>query len=448
MEEWNGLFRIIQLLVGQVQFLIPLVEQLFFVKSIFIDMKKQLLILICIGVSMGAFSQKTKVLFIGNSYTAVNDLPATFSQLSLSLGDSIMYDANYPGGYTFNLHSTNVTTLQKIAIPGWDYVVLQAQSQEPSFSPGQVATETYPYATKLDSLIHVTNVCARTMFYMTWGRKYGDASNCPFYPPVCTFAGMNDRLRASYLEMGADNFSRVSPVGVAWRNAWMADSSINLWSGDNSHPSVAGTYLTACVFYAAIFHQTPVGSTYTAGLTAPQATFLQNIAAQTVLDSLNTWMLNQDPIHADFTQTPTGSSMQFTANCYNATSFQWNFGDGVGTSNVENPSYTYGSNGIFPVQLIASNACFSDTFTVNITVGNAGMEDNNPTPDYTVFPNPANEVLYLSENATNQSFSLVDVHGRMVKQGIILPQGINTSEMEPGIYFLRVKNSVKKIIIE
>jgi hypothetical protein len=410
-------------------------------------MKKHVLIFTGLLLTISSFAQHTKILFIGNSYTYANDLPATLTQLSLSLGDSIIYDSNCPGGYTFNLHSTNVTTLQKIGTPGWDYVVLQAQSQEPSFSPAQVAAETYPYATKLDSLIHVTNPCARTLFYMTWGRKYGDASNCPFYPPVCTFAGMNNRLRTSYLEMGADNFSRVSPVGVAWRNAWMADSSINLWSGDNSHPSVAGTYLTACVFYAAIFHQSPVGSAYTAGLTAPQAGFLQNIAAQTVLDSLDTWLLNQDPIHAFFTPTVAGNTVQFASDCYNATSFQWNFGDGTGTSNLENPGYTYTTNGNFPVQLIASNPCFADTFTTVVTIGSAGIP-NESTLDYVVFPNPATDFIYFNKDLSDQTYCMQNAQGQVVQQGVIVPQGIPVNQLLPGVYFLRIENTIKKILIE
>ena len=53
---------------------------------------------------------------------------------------------------------------------------------------------------------------------MTWGRKNGDASNCSAYPPICTYEGMQQRLRESYMEMASANQGRVSPVGMAHGN--------------------------------------------------------------------------------------------------------------------------------------------------------------------------------------------------------------------------------------
>jgi hypothetical protein len=90
-------------------------------------------------------SQQTKVLFIGNSYTGVNDLPNMFKNLALSMGDSVTIDSNTPGGFTFNQHSTNATTLQKIQQGNWDFIIVQGQSQEPAFPPSQVSTQTYPF---------------------------------------------------------------------------------------------------------------------------------------------------------------------------------------------------------------------------------------------------------------------------------------------------------------
>lgn len=410
-------------------------------------MKKFILFLALTLWVLKGYTQQTRVLFIGNSYTGVNDLPGMFYQLSLSLGDTVIYDSNSPGGYTFNMHSTNSTTLQKIALPGWDFVVLQAQSQEPSFSPAQVATDTYPYAAKLDSLVHAANTCAYTMFYMTWGRKYGDASNCAFYPPVCTFNGMNERLRASYLQMGTDNFSRVSPVGVAWKNAWFADSTINLWSGDNSHPSIAGTYLTACVFYASIFKQSPVGASYTAGLTIPQASFLQSIAQQTVFDSLDTWMLNQDPINAAYTDTIFQNLAEFYFTGYNADQFWWDFGDGIGYSTLKDPTYFYTNPGNYEVQLIASNGCFYDTVVTNVTITSVGIEEE-LIKEGRVFPNPSSYYLYTSQDCIQKQFSIRNVHGMIVLQGEVSSKGIDVSILQQGVYFLAIENSTQKIVIE
>src|SRR5690606_33483657 len=113
-------------------------------------------------------------------------------------------------------HSTNSTSISKINAQPWDIVVLQEQSQRPAFHPGQVATVTYPFARKLDTLIRNNRACTETMFFMTWGYKNGDATNCAVYPPICTYEGMQQRLRESYLQMAQDNKGIVSPVGVAW----------------------------------------------------------------------------------------------------------------------------------------------------------------------------------------------------------------------------------------
>jgi hypothetical protein len=72
---------------------------------------------------------------------------------ALSVNDTVIFDGNTPGGYTFQGHSTNATSLSKIMMGDWDYVVLQEQSQMPSFPDQQVASEVFPYAQKLDSIV-------------------------------------------------------------------------------------------------------------------------------------------------------------------------------------------------------------------------------------------------------------------------------------------------------
>ncbi|MDB9774991.1 PKD domain-containing protein [Vicingaceae bacterium] len=58
------------------------------------------------------------------------------------------------------------------------------------------------------------------------------------------------------------------------------------------------------------------------------------------------------------------------------TSWSWDFGDGVGTSTLQNPTYTYGSDGDYTVQLIATSglAC-SDTFSFSVKVDSLPLLD-------------------------------------------------------------------------
>ena len=272
-------------------------------------------LLVLANIFCSAQSNK-KILFIGNSYTYVNNLPQMLHDFAIMNNDTILFDANTIGGYTFQNHCSDATTISKIKSQQWDYVVLQEQSQTPSFPPSQVQTDCYPYAKRLDSLIKANDSCTQTIFYMTWGRKYGDASNCASYPPLCTYAGMQLRLRESYLEMADSNKTFVAPAGAAWRNSIIADSTINLYQSDNSHPSVEGTYLTACVFYATIFNKSPIANPFMSSLGHATAVFLQTIAKQTVLDSLSNWRIGKYPLPkscgtADTTHHSTGINTDF-----------------------------------------------------------------------------------------------------------------------------------------
>jgi hypothetical protein len=239
--------------------------------------------------------QKSKVLFLGNSYIYVNNLPQLIKDIALANGDTLMFDSNSPGGQTFQGHFNDATSILKINSQPWDYVILQAQSQEPSFPPSQVNSQTLPYAIGLDSIIQNNYACTKTVFYETWGRKNGDASNCSFYAPLCTYTGMQNRLRASYKLFADTTHSIMSPAGEAWRKSIALNPGLELYSSDQSHPSLEGSYLTACVFYEVLFNKSVLTNIYTAGISTGTVSFLQQIAHDVVNDSLATWNIGKYP---------------------------------------------------------------------------------------------------------------------------------------------------------
>ena len=327
-------------------------------------MEKLLLILLCFPLI--GWGQSYDVLFIGNSYTYTNNTPQLVSNIATSFGDTLNYDSSLLGGATFNIHSTNSSTLSKISFKTWDYVVLQAQSQEPSFSPNQVANDVYPYAQILMDSIESNSICTEPIFFMTWGRKYGDQQNCQFYPPICTYAGMQQRLRESYLDMTLTHEASCAPVGMAWKESISQDSTLNLFSPDNSHPSIYGSYLAACIFYATIFKKSPIGSTYIpSGIDTSTAFFLQDIASYTVLDSLATWNI----FNTDFTYNQNNNFISFTNQSSNYTNVLWDFGDG-NQSTIDNPNHTYINSGTYTITLTAStnSSCLTDTTTTTVIV--------------------------------------------------------------------------------
>ena len=106
-----------------------------------------------------------------------------------------------------------------------------------------------------------------------------------------TFQSMQDQLYLGYLGIARELTVPIAPVGTAWSGAVSQDAGLVLWQEDGSHPTEQGTYLAACVFYAAIFRQSPEGLKYHAGLSKETAQFLQTIAAQVVLDDPGQWYL-------------------------------------------------------------------------------------------------------------------------------------------------------------
>ncbi|MBL4706327.1 MAG: T9SS type A sorting domain-containing protein [Flavobacteriales bacterium] len=410
-------------------------------------MKYILLTVTCFMV-MASSAQTKKVLFLGNSYTNVNNLPLTLQNLAASFGDVLSYDQNTPGGYTMQGHSTNATSLAKIAVGGWDFVAIQSQSQEPSFSPAQVANDVYPYAKIICDSIESANICTEPLFFMTWGRKNGDASNCPFYPPICTYDGMQQRLRESYEEMAQDNDATVSPVGAVWKQVRDSLPGLELYSPDESHPSVAGTYVAACTFYASIWRKSPVGSSFISGLSASDAAAIQLLAERVVLDSLSNWRIGHADVVANFSTNNTGgATYEFTDLSANGDSLFWDFGDGSTLNSTGTINYTYTSSGTFNIELIVTNGCMSDTITQQLTVTTVGLNDSKNEIDFDIYPNPVQNGLTVKSVLAITQFMLYDQVGKLVierKIGKLHRFEIDFSSLPDGAYQLVLYSGDKR----
>ena len=178
-----------------------------------------------------ASDKPIRVLFIGNSLTYRNDLPAQIQALvgaSYPRGRPLRYESVTPPGRTLKQQWDEGKAAPKIAQGGWDYVVLQEQSQIPFTDRNPM----YQYARLFDQ--EIKKVGARTVLYMTFPlkNKFDDG----------------DLLPEIYLTLGKELRAIVVPVDLAWHEAARRDRQIALYAPDNAHPAPAGTYLAACCF--------------------------------------------------------------------------------------------------------------------------------------------------------------------------------------------------------
>jgi len=208
-----------------------------------------------------------KVLFVGNSYTYYNqgvDYVLKEMMLADNPEGTFVTDRLAEGGYTLEDHAATLALGNKLNEEGWDVVVLQEQSTRPITNTDVF----YAGARKIDSMINLAD--AETCFYMTWAR-----SDDP---------GMMVPLEAAYVAIATELSSQLAPVGKAWEYTLANYPTIVLQQSDKSHPTNAGTYLTACIFYIVLYGENPVGNVFTyTGITDETRQNLQQAAWEFML---------------------------------------------------------------------------------------------------------------------------------------------------------------------
>lgn len=379
-------------------------------------MKYFLIVYILVFSSVFSLSSQTtkKVLFIGNSYTAANNLPSMVNSMAESTGDLLIYDSNTPGGFRFMNHASNATTLNKINSNNWDYVVLQAQSQETALGESQMETEVYPFAESLSNAIRANSECSQPMFYKTWGRENGDASNCASLPWVCTYEGMDDAIQATYTLMTDSNNAEVAPAGAVWRYLRTDYPSIDLYSGDGSHPSLAGSYAVACAFYTMIYKKDPTLITWNSSLSSTDTNLIKMAAKTIVFDDLATWDFTINPAMADYSEVINGGDVSFTNTSNDFDSLLWDFGDG-NTSTEINPMHSYLENRIYQVSLTVNICGKWDTKTKTLNISNLSTEEFD-FKEVGIFPNPVSNNLTIKLNKNYKDICIVifDITGKSI----------------------------------
>lgn len=193
-----------------------------------------------------------RVLFVGNSYTRFNDLPRMVRRISREVpeGRPVRTTRLTEPGFSLRRHWERPAARAELESDDYDVVVLQGNSLSPLEAPGELRE----YVNRFASL--ASEHRARVVLFETWARHEDHL----LYRRRAELDGpdaMLARIEQVYLQLGEELHVPVAPVGRAWRAATQALPHARLFRADGTHPSVAGSYLSACVLYGTLTANDP-----------------------------------------------------------------------------------------------------------------------------------------------------------------------------------------------
>ena len=192
-----------------------------------------LLALSVAGSTSAAPPEPLRVLFVGNSLTQANDLPAQVARLADATGRSLEYKTVAFGGFNLEDHWNQGDARTALATGEYDVLVMQ---QGPSALPeSQVDLKLWAGRWAEEARAAGTRLALWTVWPESW--RQGALSDVIY------------SYRQAAVAAGAD----VYPAGAAWLFAWQCRPALGLYGPDGFHPSPLGTYAAALVVYGRLF---------------------------------------------------------------------------------------------------------------------------------------------------------------------------------------------------
>lgn len=203
------------------------------------------------AVERVAASDCIGVLFVGDSLTYVNNLPALYSAIAQSKGVCVAAAMVASGGESLKNHWESGDVVKALRMRRWDFVVLQDQTTfgEVYLVNGRAhvhdASNFFIYGRKLVERIRAAG--AVPVLFLPWTPKEMDPRDAAF-------------VRWAYESFGLKEQIKVVPVAYAWKGASKYASLPTLYLPDGTHPTAAGSYLAAALFVACLNETNPEGA--------------------------------------------------------------------------------------------------------------------------------------------------------------------------------------------
>lgn len=304
-----------------------------------------------ISLTMAQKVEPMNILFIGNSYTHMNNMPSIFEKLAVKAGKNVYVEKNTRSGASFKVHSEREDMYEAIKSKKWDYVILQGYSREFAHTPQHIDTATMPYLIKITDSIYANNPCTNILLYMTWGYDNGFSEN----PALDTYTKMADSIARGY-QYVSDIFNLpIVPVGKVWKQV-REKGIINLYAQDKAHPNINGSYLIATTFYEAIFNES-TEKIFTSTIKSDYARIIKRETNVYLTKWRSQYRLNDNRFELKPYITAKGEyTLEVTSAFSCAQSIRWDFGDGNNSTKF-NGTHKYAKPGKYKVVLTVTDDC-------------------------------------------------------------------------------------------
>jgi len=235
-----------------------------------------------------------RVLFIGSSYLAVNDLPGLFFGMAQAGGKQVFAAQRVQSGYYLDYFAMDGATTRAIEDREWDYVILSGGCQTAAYpnTHHQIKEDwghhdPFPALKSFRQKVSASNPDAVLVYIMPWAFEDGMT-----WVPGQTddYFAMQESIRTNALAWADSLDLVVAPVGMAWKAIMEQEVPEHyLHEGDWNHPNPRGSFLSAATLYATVFKESAEHVDFQWILDANEAQTFRDVGSATVLDSLALW---------------------------------------------------------------------------------------------------------------------------------------------------------------
>lgn len=336
-----------------------------------------------------------KVLFLGNSFTYMYDIPALFENMADNAGISVLVEEYTQPGIAvgdwtgFNGHTTDAAAQAKINSQDWDFVIVQDNlgGWVYEYIPSVIGNSNVD----LYNQIKANNSCTEIVYFAGWGPVGGvpGATSSGIDNTINCIERIHDNIVYFNDASGANEI--VCPLGKSWIESMQQMPGVNLYYSDQVHPSLEGSYLAAATLFGSVFKVDVNTLTYNGGVSSSTASLFRSIAWDMITDNALFIETNLD----DHTPLITWNGTNLITSGYST--YQW-YLNGNPISGASASAYNPTTNGTYKVVGFNSSCDFE---SMEYELNTISVDEIGEKISFEMYPNPASDVVIVSLNESS-----------------------------------------------